>query len=979
MNLLLAIKSGILQAVAYSCFLQPLHPIEVAQARELAESSEKTSWVNAQYAAMSNDERIGQLFMIDGYTYADKQNKATLINLVRNYKVGGIIFFKGNPIIQAQWTNELQAYAKTPLMIGIDGEWGVNMRLEKTIQYPHHLTLGAIRNNELIYETGKQIGWECKRLGIHVNFAPVVDINNNPLNPVINDRSFGEDKYNVAIKGISFMEGMQSMGVMACAKHFPGHGDVSDDSHVSLPLINHNKEHLMNFELMPFKAMINNGVSGVMAAHLNVPALDNSGLPSSLSKKITTYYLRDSFGFKGLVFSDALNMKGASNALPQGTMEVEAFKAGNDVLLFSENIPLAISKLKDALNRGEITEADIERSVKRILAAKYDAGLHQYTPVDLNGIEADLNSVQGLLLKQHLFENAITLVNNSKMNLPYRIYGSQRFALLEIGENKYDDLHTMLNNYAVVDRFKMEKSANSEERAAMLQKLAAYDHVIISMHEMSRKPSIQYGIYDNSVQFAYQVSEKTDVAVVLFGTPYAAKKFAQIPGLWVAYEDNEYAQRAAAQAMFGGIPVLGKMPVSSGNSIMAGSGELIDSNYRLKFTVPEELQLSSASFNKIDAIVQKAIQAGATPGAQVLVAKEGKVIYQKAFGYADYSRTQAVQNSDLYDIASITKICATTLGAMKLYENGKLSLDNSVSDYLSLASDATIGNIKVKDLLLHEAGLTPFIPFYKKTIDDPQLYAATYRTTSTVGYSNAVTRNMYISNSYAESMWDIIQHSDLSGQRKFVYSDLSMYILRRIIDKQNDNSLDQYVQESFYYKMGLQRLTYKPTDKFDIKRIMPTENDLLFRKQQIRGYVHDPGAAMMGGVSGHAGLFSNAADLAALMQMYLNGGSYNGRQFLQKETINTFTTKQSTISRRGYGFDKPEPNADKTNPCSASTPLSAYGHTGFTGTCVWVDPDNQLIYVFLSNRVCPNAENWKLVSMSVRTEIQEAIYNAIRK
>ncbi len=977
--MLFLIKSSLLKLAAISCFIQPIEPLVNPMPPKVYEESNKTTWVNNQYNNLNLDEKIGQLFMIDAYTVADKQNKQAVQDLINNYKIGGIIFFKGNALTQAQWTNDFQRSSKVPLLIGIDGEWGVNMRIENTIQYPHCLTLGAIRNNQLVYEAGRQIGLECKRMGIHVNFAPDVDVNNNPLNPVINDRSFGEDKYNVAIKGISFMQGMQSAGVLACAKHFPGHGDVSDDSHFSLPVINHTKEHLMSLELYPFRAMINNGVSSVMAAHLNVPALDNTGIPTSLSEKVTKFLLRDTFGFSGLVFSDALNMKGVSANYTSGQLEVKAFQAGNDVLLFSQNVPLAIAKLKEAVLNGTISEAALELSVKRILAAKYDAGLNEYTPIDLNNIQADLNSNQGLLLKQHLFENAITLAKNNKNEIPFLDYKNEKFALLEIGTNNYKDMQTMLNNYAVVDYFHMDKDADANERAAMLSTLSKYDHVIVSMHDMSRKIAINYGIYDNSIEFVYKLETNTRVTLCLFGSPYSVKKFEQVNTIVVAYEDNEYAQRACAQALFGGIPIMGKMPVSAGLSVPVGSGVVIDTTYRLKYTVPEELQLSSESFNKIDQIIQNAINNGATPGAQILVAKAGKVIYNKAFGFADYSKTQAVKTSDLYDIASCTKICATTIEAMKLYDEGKLDLNKKVTDYLSLSSNATIKNIAIKDLLLHEAGLTPFIPFYKKTIDDPNLKASFYRTTQTVGFTNAVANNMYIDNNYAETMWDNIEHAELSGVRKFVYSDLSMYITRRVEDQLTGTSIDKYMSDNFYSKMGLQRITYNPLQKTALKNIMPTENDRLFRMQQIRGYVHDPGAAMMGGVSGHAGLFSNASDIASLMQMLLNGGNFNGQHFLSKNTIDFFTKKQSTISRRGYGFDKPEPDPNKTNPCSDLTPMCVYGHTGFTGTCIWVDPENQLIYIFLSNRVCPNAENWKLVSMGVRSDIQNAIYKAIGK
>jgi CubicO group peptidase (beta-lactamase class C family) len=395
--------------------------------------------------------------------------------------------------------------------------------------------------------------------------------------------------------------------------------------------------------------------------------------------------------------------------------------------------------------------------------------------------------------------------------------------------------------------------------------------------------------------------------------------------------------------------------------------------------MPEEAGVKSEELLHIDEIVKTAIAKGAMPGCQVLVAKSGMVIYDKAFGAFDYSGNHPVKTTDLYDLASCTKITATTMAAMYMVEQGKIDLEKTVKDYLTLPANNTIGNIKLRDLMLHEAGLTPFIPFYKKSMESDEARMANYRYESTPGFSLAVANKLFIRDDYPETIWNTIATAEISHERKFVYSDLSMYIMRRIIEQQAGMPFDKFVNAAFYGPMGLQRTMFKPAEQFPITDIAPTENDQLFRQQQIQGYVHDPGAAMMGGVSGHAGLFANADDLAALFQMTLNGGEYAGLQFLNKNTIDQFTKKQSSISRRGYGFDKPEPDKNKTNPCASETPLSTYGHTGFTGTCIWVDPDNQLIYIFLSNRVYPNAENWKLVSLGVRSDIQSAIYAAIRK
>lgn len=973
------VKSFLLKFAALSCFLTPMNQL-VGGDDEPATDPKKMAWVNEQFNSMTDDEKIGQLFMVDAYTVQEKQNKQVVIDLIKKYKIGGVIFFKGNAPTQASWTNEFQSYSKWPLLVGIDGEWGLAMRLENTIQYPHQLTLGAVRDNELIYEMGKEIGLECKRIGIHVNFAPVVDVNNNPKNPVINDRSFGEDKWNVAIKGLSYMQGMQDVGVMACAKHFPGHGDVSEDSHLTLPTVSQPLDRIMNLELFPFRTLINNQLQSMMAAHLFVPALDNTpGVATSLSAKVCKQLLRGDMNFKGLVFSDALNMKGVASYFAPGEIEVKAFNAGNDVLLFSQNVPIAIAKMKEALANGSITKADLEISVKRILSAKYDVGLNNYAPVSLVNINEDLNNSKGLLIKQKLFENAMTVAANKSNELPLANYNNAKFAVLDYGEDKYGEFENMLDNYAKFDSYHMIKESPNETRSKMLNDLGAYDYVVIGVHEMSRKLDLNYGLNQTRIDFINSLSAKTKVVLVLFGSPYSLQYFDYLNTTVVAYEDNEYAQRAAAEVIFGGIPALGKLPITASLYYTAGKGFLSDTTIRLKYTVPEELGLRSSDFVAIDNTVQKAISAGAMPGAQVLIAKDGKVIYNKAFGYADYTKTQKVSLSNLYDIASCTKICAPTIEAMDLYTKGKLDLNKTVQDYIPLNADATIKEIKVKDLLMHEAGLTPFIPFYKKTISSDIEKALNYRYSSTLGYTVPVAANLFIKNNGPDDIWNLITNYPITPGRKFVYSDLSMYIMRHIEDEITKMSIDRYMKLNFYAPMGLQRLTYNPLQNgFTSTDCMPTENDLLFRKQVVRGYVHDPGAAMMGGVSGHAGIFANSSDLASLMQMLLNGGTFAGKRFLDKSTIDLFTKKQSTVSRRGYGFDKPEPDPNKTNPCSAEAPLSTYGHTGFTGTCIWVDPENHLVYIFLSNRVNPNAENWKLVSMGVRSDIQSTIYKALK-
>ena len=494
---------------------------------------------------------------------------------------------------------------------------------------------------------------------------------------------------------------------------------------------------------------------------------------------------------------------------------------------------------------------------------------------------------------------------------------------------------------------------------------------------MVRAAAKNYNVTEETRKFVEALTGRTKVVLSVFGNPYALKYFEYIPWILEAYEDNDATNLAAANALFGAEKISGKLPVTASSTFNAGTGFSSDSVYRLKLSMPEEVGLQTSALKQMDDIIQRGIDGKAFPGCHLLVAKNGKVIWNKSYGTNIYETREAVTPSALYDLASITKVAATTIAVMKLYEQKKINLDKTVGDYLHLPKDATIKNLKLKDVLTHQAGLKAFFMFYKNTIDSN--FEKHYRKSADSTFAVRVADSLFIRNDYPDSMWSIISHSLVEEHPKYVYSDNDFYILQKIVEKVSGKKLDAFVNENFYRPMGLTRIGFKPTDRFARERILPTENDSAFRKQVVRGYVHDPGAAMYGGVAGHAGVFSNAFDLAALFQMLLNNGTYNGKRLLDSTTIRTFTTRQSKISRRGYGFDKPEPDVSKASPCYDGVPLSVFGHTGFTGTCVWSDPENKLTYIFLSNRVYPNAENNQLVKMNIRTDLQEVIYKALRK
>jgi beta-glucosidase-like glycosyl hydrolase/CubicO group peptidase (beta-lactamase class C family) len=900
-------------------------------------------------------------------------------SLVREGKAGGIIFFKGHAANQVFWTNRLQAQAKVPLMIGIDAEWGLSMRLDSVPAFPHQLTLGAMSDNSLIRQMGREIGRECRRMGINVDFAPVVDINTNPQNPVINDRSFGEDKMKVAVKAIEYMDGLQSMDVLACGKHFPGHGDTDKDSHKTLPTVLKTLDQLEKTEFYPFRAMIANGIGSMMVAHLSVPALDtSSGITTSLSKKVVTGLLKNQMGFQGLVFSDALNMRGVTSLYKMGTVDSIAFMAGTDILEYSEDPESGQAKILAALNDSTLTDTILEEHVKKVLAYKYMLGLKKWTPIDENNVNDDLNTDSAAMLRRMLYERAVTVASNDSGLIPLRDLAAKKTASISIDCKGFSVFQKNSFQYQEMDLFNAPNESN-DTLLPLLDTVSKYEWVIVDLHGMNRLASTQFGINTNSLDFIHNLSQKTQVILVVFGSPYSLKYFDSIGNVIVTYEDNEVTNMVAANILYGGSPALGKLPVTASEKYKAGKGYMINEATRLKISTPEDVNMKTEDLREMDDVILNGIIAHAYPGCQVLVAKDGKVIWNKGYGSKIYENSKdKIQTTDLYDLASISKIAATTVAVMRLYDDGKIDISKTVGDYLTLDDSATITHLKITDVMTHQAGLKAFYEFYKRTIDTAR-YLSYYRSRPTDGFSVMVCDSMCMRKDYPDTMWYIMSHGPVNPNPGYLYSDVDFYIMQKIVEQVSGMPLDKYVYENIYRPMGLTRIGYKPLDRFAKSRIVPTERDTVFRKELVQGYVHDPGSAMYGGVAGHAGVFSDAFDLAELMQMLLNKGMYNGRHILNVSTVERFTMRSTTKSRRGLGFDKPEPDPAKQSPTYDKVPLSVFGHTGFTGTCVWSDPDNNLTFIFLSNRVYPDAENPKLVKMNIRTDLQKIVYKSLPK
>lgn len=937
-------------------------------------------WVDSVFNAMTFDERLGQLFMVAAYSNKDQKHVDEISKLVKEENLGGLIFFQGGPNRQARLTNYYQAQAKTPLMIAMDAEWGIGMRLDSVLNFPKAMTLGAVQNTDLIYEMGSEIARQFKELGMHVNFAPVVDVNSNPLNPVIGYRAFGENKDRVTQRAVAYMKGLQENGIIANAKHFPGHGDTETDSHYDLPVIKHAEKRIWDIDLYPYQALFRENLMSVMVAHLNVPSLDNgANIPTSLSKPVVTDLLQNRMNFQGLIFTDALNMKGVANFSRPGEVDLKALLAGNDVLLYSQDVTKAKALIKDAIAQGMISENEINRRVKKILKAKYWARLNEYKPLDTYKIADRITTEKTKEIVEKLYADAITVASNKDDLLPFKQLDMKKIASLTIGDEG-EAFSQYLNKYTAVDHFTIPKASNETTHYNLMKQLEDYDVVVVGMMGITNSPQRAFGVAPGDVELIRNLEKRQQVVTVLFGNAYAASALEGMGHVVLAYENNTITQQLVPQVLFGGRPGKGILPITVSGQFSHGVGGYLADIRRLSYGEPESVGLDSEKLNKIDEVAQQMIQMQAAPGANVLIVKNGKVVFERSYGHLDYQQSAPVTPETVYDLASITKVLATTQAVMFLHSRGELDMNKTLGDYLPELKGTNKAQLVLKDVLAHEAGLKAFIPHFVHTVQGGQWKPTYYQASPSPGFNRPVSNDMYAMDGLRDSIWHWTVKSDLLPKpNKYVYSDLTMYFMQSVVERIVNQPLDEFVDQIFYAPLGLKTLTFNPAQKMPIERIAPTENDFSFRKRQIQGYVHDPGAAMYGGVAGHAGLFGTANDLAVMMQLMLNKGSYGEVSLIKPETIEAFTKRQSHMSRRGWGWDKPEPEKGKGGSAGKLAPKSTFGHTGFTGTCVWADPENELIYVFLSNRVHPDGGNNKLLDAGIRTQIHDLIYEAMEK
>ncbi|MBX3102659.1 MAG: serine hydrolase [Bacteroidetes bacterium] len=940
------------------------------------------SWARETLGQMTLREKIGQLFMVDAFTSPVQDNRKLLEKLITEHHIGGIIFMQGGPMRQVYRANYLQNLSKYPLLVGQDAEWGLAMRLDSAISFPRNMTLGALANDSLLYQYGRVLAKQCRAFGVHACFAPVVDVNNNAQNPVINDRSFGQDRHTVTRKSLMLMRGLQDHGVIATAKHFPGHGDTDSDSHYTLPMVRFPRNRLDSLELYPFRQLIRQGVQSIMVAHLYVPALDSTpNLPSTLSRRVVQDLLRQELGFRGLVFTDAMNMGGVTRFYKGGEAELMALKAGNDVLLYPRDVPKAIDYIYKAITEeGSFTESELNARVYRILLAKEWAGLHRQRTVDVVQARSLMYDPEALALRKVLYTEAVSLVKNELLAVPIQNL-DQKIAYVQLGYKQATPFYHTLKKYGPVDFFLLDRYSTRAQIDTLLSRLQSYDVIITGLFEMSRYSFRHYGLTPTVIAYCQRVAEMEKPSILVhFNNPYAFQFLEDHRAVLNAYEEEPEAQQAAAEIIMGARVPHGQLSVTLSNKFSQGFSYANDGP-RMHWATPREAGMEPRELHRIESLVYGYIGRRAMPGISILALKGDKIIYDKAFGHHTYTQELPVDTyASLYDLASVTKVAATTVAAMKLWEDNRLNLEETVHHYLPEVQGA-VGALTIRELLQHTSGLVAWIPFWMETVANGQRKPEVYSTVPSGNYPTPLGKDLFLSKDYPEIIWDKIKNQPVNKAQGMVYSDLNMIILKRVIESITHSTLEDYVTTHFYKPLGMNNTLFNPAQKGRAASCAPTVEDKKFRFQPVQGYVNDEAAALLGGYSGHAGLFSNVYDLAKLGLMLKNGGEYAGHRYLNPQTIAYFTAAQpqASGSRRGLGWDKPDNRPGYLSPYSKQASDQTYGHLGFTGTSFWIDPVNDLVVVILTNRTWPDSENLLYSNEGVRGKIADIFYDSLRK
>jgi beta-glucosidase-like glycosyl hydrolase/CubicO group peptidase (beta-lactamase class C family) len=921
------------------------------------------TWVEKTLTRMTLREKLGQMFfyhLAANFKTNDDPAWQNIETLVKTHHLGGIHLWRGEPYATAYLTNRLQALAKFPLLFTADLEYGV-ARFGGT-DFPPNMAIGATGDPQIAYRMGLYTAREARRLGIHLTFAPVVDVNNNPLNPIINVRSFGEDPEMVARFAEAFIRGCQEGGLLTTAKHFPGHGDTAEDSHIELPYVPADSARLEQVELVPFRRAIAAGVDFIMTAHLNVRGVEmNPYDPATISPEMMTGLLRQQLKFDGVLITDSMRMWAMSRRYTDAFATVQAVKAGVDVILLQENIPAMMVELEKRVHAGEIPLLQIDQSVRRILRAKAKIGLHRQRFVSLDSLAIHLATSEAKETAAVAAARAITLLKNDNNVLPLSPADTSRVVVIQLWDENRVSNNTpfsrelagylpKMENYFVTPNFEHNEVQEILQcvRGARVQIWPAYTPLRAWKGHIGLPEKFQ-PLLDSLT------ATNVPVAVVSFGNPYIFSQVQNAAAYLATFGTNEVLEMAAARALVGAAEISGKLPISIPGYFERGFGLSVPAKnvqplppptapaLSLRVGFPEEANMSAAQLDSVRHLMQTAVRDSVFPGAVLLVARKGLIVMHEAFGrfgYGDFDRPMPL--NAIFDLASVTKVVATTTTCMLLYERGLLNLDAPVQAYLPEFTGPEKEKVTVRHLLTHSSGLVAY-------------------------------RRYFAENYPTGEMIKIILNEQLEAPpgSKTVYSDLGIILLGKIIEKISSRTLDVFCREEIFVSLNMSETFYNPPSSF-LSRIVPTEFDT-WRGRMIHGQVHDENAFALGGVSGHAGLFSTARDLATFLQMLLNDGVYEKVRLLKPETVAMFTARQNLVpgSSRALGWD----TADGTNSAGHLMSPRAFGHTGFTGTSVWVDPENNLFVILLSNRVHPTRNNRRLIDF--RAKLHDAVMRAI--
>lgn len=962
-----------------------------------ADRAKMDVWVDSVYAKMNTEQKVGQLIA----EVVDPRNleaaKQEVKRLITNYHIGCLYFSKGTVANHLELVNYAQSISKVPVMVGLDGEWGLSMRMPDTPRFPKNMMLGAIQDDRLLYEYGLEMARECKAVGVNINFSPAVDVNSNPKNPVIGTRSFGEDPSNVARKAVAYARGLEDGGVLSVAKHFPGHGNTREDSHKTLPTVSSSFAELTATDFVPFRNYIQAGLSGVMVAHLNIPALNTGSKPSSMSDKVVAELLKNDMDFEGLVFTDALAMQGARKVTqPNGLL---AFEAGAEVLLEPSTTKSNVDAMVARYAKDSKFAEKVDRTCKKILSYKYAMRLNNYVAQPVDGLLDRINTREAELIMRQLYAAAITVLKNQGNVLPVKGL-DKRISVVTLGTASSKNAFTeTCRLYTDVDVYAMTEA----NMTSTLGKLKGSSKVIVGIYDKG-------AAYENCLNKLVLTVGAENVIPVFFVKPYDIGGFSGPISLCntviVGYENHEYAQEYAAQVVFGGSDATGRMPVSVEGVSFCGDGIDLYAS-RLGYGMVEEVGLDSEFLQQVDSLANLGVQKGAFPGCQVLVARHNKIVVNKSYGYTDKTKANKIDGNTLYDLASVSKATGTLSGIMKAVDDGLIRIDGKLGTYTKSLAGTEKGKFLIRDLLYHETGMPAALNVYEEMTDTASYTgalvsakkSAAYKYSAGGAYINStakvrsdvtspvktkefdyrIGKRLYVGRETYDTIMNIIHNIPLRDNRRYLYSCLNFCLLMEAEENVTKVRHDKYVYDNIFHRLGAYRTVYRPLDFYKKSEIAPTEYDGYFREEVVQGSVHDETAAFSGGIQGNAGLFSNANDLAKLCQMWLNRGMYGGEQILSSDVVNTFVTSKSPNSHRGLGYDKPNlAKPEWSSTCEEAGP-TVFGHTGFTGTCFWVDPENDMIYIFLCNRVYPSRNNKAFTEVGARAGIMKALYQAVER